>query len=201
MKPILFNANMVRAILAGKKTQTRRILKLPKWITEVDKEFGKFYFSVSDYGDSGIIGNEDLKDWLPNYKVGDILYVRETWRIGAWKDVGGLIAVDYKADNFPRCEWIQTKDSEIFTKYWIQSTEDALNVGLSADEKGEYHWKPGEAPTRWRPSIHMPKEAARIFLKVTDVRVQQLSKINLADCMSEGIDLNEELYEKDMYIA
>lgn len=190
MKPILFNTDMVKAILDGRKTVTRRAIK-PRYR---DDEYGFMVIGDDATGERHVEKyDEDEGSFYPcrvvnpPYQIGDILYVRETWKIGAWKHIGGLIAVDYKADNFPRCEWIQTKDLEIFEKYWIQSTEDALKADLSADEKGEYHWKPGEAPTRWRPAIHMPKDAARIFLKVTDVKIQRLQHMDSEDAVKEGM--------------
>ena len=71
-------------------------------------------------------------------------------------------------------EWVEIPDEKRFNKYWIDSTDDAGDAGLELDADGEYHWEPGNAPTRWRPSIFMPREAARIFLRVTDVRVERL---------------------------
>lgn len=138
MKPILFNTEMVRAILGKKKTVTRRVLKTKKYIA-TDAEFGYTAFTpeghiscrgtfVDENGDKKY-GESFIK--LP-YCKGDILYVRETWcRIGP---VSGTPDYIYKADD-----------------------------PLGTD--------------KWHPSIHMPKEAARIFLRVTDVRVERLRDI------------------------
>ncbi|PWX63068.1 hypothetical protein CYK85_08130 [Clostridium perfringens] len=134
MKPILFNTAMVRAILAGEKTCTRRIVKFPKDIMK------KSFKEVIDY----------IK---PPYKVGDILYVRETWA-NTWTPDGDIGFV-YKADREP-------KDSP----YWGNAKQGKHEV--------------------WMPSIHMPKEAARIFLKVTSVRAERLKDIDEEQAKKEG---------------
>lgn len=132
--PILFNMEMVRSILDGRKSCTRRIIKpQPQGYFEVSEE--PLYIYDTD-GKQGKI--------TPPYQPGDILYVRETWKQAAahifW----------YKADDKP----------------WM--SKDLL----------------------WKPSIHMPKEAARIWLKVTDVRVERLQDITGLSVQKEGIELD-----------
>ena len=131
IKPILFNTEMVRAILDGRKSCTRRLVKPePQGYFEVSEE--PLYVYDTD-GNQGKI--------TPPYQPGDILYVRETFIQAAahifW----------YKADDKP----------------WM--SKDSL----------------------WKPSIQMPKEAARIWLKVTDVRVERLQEITEAQAQAEGI--------------
>lgn len=134
-KPILFNTAMVKAILEGKKTQTRRIIKPqptnPRW------------------NNVGWLGWDDGHGYRmkPPCVAGDILWIRETWH----KDVGRYM---YRAN-------------------------------YSNDEKFYQNGK--EIKLRWHPSIHMPKEAARIFLLVKDVRVERLQEITKQDAISEGI--------------
>lgn len=134
MKPILFNTEMVQAILEGRKTVTRR--KIDRDIInccDVDTDG-----TLLDYQncDGDFINPVDLC----KYKAGDILWVRETWchhPVGDW--------YGYKAD-------------------------------------GDYR----DVDLKWRPSIHMPKSAARIFLKVTDVRVERLQDITEEQAIKEG---------------
>ncbi len=144
IKPILFNTEMVRAILDGRKTCTRRLLKGP--------------FTVHP---NGYItkprGNENLCPYEPPYQPGDILYVREAF----YRDENCIL---YKADN------------EKLTGYRNMSGEDVS--------------------VKWRPSIHMPKEAARIWLKVTDVRVERLQEMTLKDFKAEGIYDNYKTYSE-----
>ena len=156
MKPILFNTEMVRAILEGRKTVTRRVIK-PRNPIIANREgykqgYGLWIDPSTDNGDKqGHIKDYSISPlwstwkWYINhyapYQVGDILYVREAWA----KDCFGNYV--YKADY----------------------------VGTTISPE----WK-------WKPSIHMPKEAARIFLKVTDVRVERLQDITAKDAFNEG---------------
>ena len=132
--PILFNTEMVRAILDGRKSCTRRLLKGP--------------FTVHP---NGYItkprGNENLCPYEPPYQLGDILYVREAF----YRDENCIL---YKADN------------DKLTGYRNMRGEDVS--------------------VKWHPSIHMPKEAARIWLKVTDVRVERLHEITVDGALREG---------------
>lgn len=126
MKPILFNTEMVRAILEGRKTVTRRVCKFPMDSAVTPMDFGCAK--------------------RPPFEVNDILYVRETWIPKESEENGKLVkGFAYKAD---------------FTGY--------------------------ESMFAWRPSIHMPKEAARIFLKVTGVRVERLQDITKEQINKEG---------------
>ena len=151
-KPVLFNTEMVRAILEGRKTVTRRVLKLPSYIEQ--NENGLYtLFADGDccYENQSM---EEIKDYIkPPFKAGDYLYVRETWTDPTPDQSGYPIL--YMAHMPMRWE------------------ED--DVTLKAEDY------------KWRPSIHMPKEAARIFLKVTDVRVERLQDMEEEDAINEGI--------------
>ncbi|MDH2337329.1 hypothetical protein [Clostridium perfringens] len=149
MKQILFNTSMVRAILDGEKTCTRRIIKLPKYIEKQRNGLYLLCAEGSTYSDKEF---KDVIDYInPPYKVGDILYVRETWNINpSWEFDKNYIKLPSKE-----------------SKYIYKATSD-FNGG-------------------WKPSIHMPKEAARIFLKVTSVRAERLKDITDEGCYQEGI--------------
>lgn len=160
-KPILFNTPMVQAILDGRKTATRRIVKFkgnknPMWTGYVKDGLNLYN------------GKNEVCNEKPRYKVGDILYVREAW-----------------------CKYSKLEDDMVTP---IEGTEDY------------YYWADGENPTpyntfliqragydeysdypKWRPSIHMPKEAARIFLRVTDVSVERLQDITPKQAVDEGV--------------
>lgn len=145
-KPILFNTEMVRAILDDRKTVTRRVIK------------PKDGFYVSDYNNKSILFEHEM---VPHcsymkdapYQVGDILYVRETWYYESH--------MEDLTDGEP--DLPNGKYSHRYI-YKASSTDYPVNVGV-----GEH---------RWKPSLHMPKEAARIFLRVTDVRVERLQEID-----------------------
>ena len=160
IKPILFNTQMVQAILDGRKTTTRRIVKGN--INDLDL-IGTGSSKCNDTFDTTLFGkldkekvwNSDVKERVKApYMPGDILYVRETWFEGDILDFNEDIAkrniVLYRTDDLE--------------KYDIEEI-------------------------KWRPSIHMPKRLARIFLKVTGVRVERLKRIEAGQCESEGINL------------
>lgn len=138
--PILFKTEMVQALLAGRKTCTRRVIKLPDKMT--GRPIGKSGDSSNPLGFFYIGGIK-----RPPYQPGDILYVRETW--GKGYEEGTYI---YKADD-------KLADLPTF--------KDSTKL--------IYH-----------PSIHMPKEAARIWLKVTDVMVEWLQDITEDGAKEEG---------------
>lgn len=186
-KPILFSAPMVRAILEGRKTQTRRCVPLD--ITglmdtprgQEDIAAGYPFYETTDGEDVSV------KDLCRYGRSGDRLWVKETWRIGAWNIDGG-IAVDYMADGCCRKEWLYGADEEQFEKYCIQSTEDCEKAELPVDENGFYHWKDGDYPCRKRPSIFMPRWASRIDLLIKNIRVERLQEIREEDAMAEGAE-------------
>jgi hypothetical protein len=196
VKPILFNTNMVRAILDGRKTVTRRIIK-PRYR---DDEYGiqivtnlgtgEQYIEKTDEEEGGF---DSPRYVMPPYQPGDILYVRE-----AWQQI-------YETE-------INDKGQEINIRGIIANFDDIskICVGLSKEyatahtkARNKYYvyradnirYTDAGMTLRWRPSIHMPKEAARIWLKVTDVRVERLQHIIVADpnqtihnICSEGIE-------------
>ena len=178
-KPILFNGEMVRAILSDQKTQTRRPISYPVDCLPIDWD-----------AEECLIRWENQKNgerhWQPSPIItGDILWVRETWAVGAWCAKKQSIAVDYEAVREPRKEWLHVANKKQFDRLVRQSTEEAIKA-IGEDEHGELHWHPGEAPTRLRPSIHMPKWACRTFLRVTDVRIQKAMDMTKEELWAEG---------------
>jgi hypothetical protein len=195
-KPILFSALMVQAILAGKKTQTRRVIK-PQPVTN-----GPW---IEWKGASWTDAWTPAPIWvMAPYQVDDLLWVRETWRVAAWREEDG-IQVEYRAD--ASCShWIQPPEEQ-FDDLWEQSTNDAIVAGLATDENGDYSWGRDECPTRWRPSIFMPRWASRLTLRVTNVRAERLQDISHADicaelgCESEYSGPGPAPYQRDLHGA
>lgn len=147
-KPILFNTDMVRAILDGRKSCTRRIAK---GIVSFD-ESGKFNVLVRGEW-AGPMHEADLIQLKSKYKPEDILYVRETW-----------------------CE----------LPYGYEYKTNEEKIGFLGKQ------------TKWHPSIHMPKAAARIFLNVTDVRMERLQDITEEQAKLEGaIDNRGHIHSPD----
>lgn len=191
-RPIIFSESMVRAILSGAKTQTRRVVKV-RCHSICEGDDGKLW----PWSEDAELA-EDFWHPCPYGQPGDRLWVREKWRIGAWDEDRGAVAIDYF--DGPRREWIEvpdpTLDGELFNRLWQQSTDDARAAGLTPDDDGRYRWAPGESPCRWRPSIHMPRWASRITLEITDVRVERLQDISTVDALAEGVNVHPDHHGK-----
>lgn len=161
-KPILFNTEMVRAILDARKTVTRRVVK---GIIPEDAQFGYTFFTPEAHiSCRGIIEIDKTEKSCEKffkfpYQKGDILYVRETFR-------------QYE-------KAVGEAETWHVEKFWAYKADEKNNNIQKSCE-----WYDGP----WRPSIHMPKEAARIFLRVTDVRVERLQDITEDDCVDEGVE-------------
>lgn len=167
--PILFNTDMVRAILDGRKTVTRRVMKPHNPFRGDYKQRDGLW--VNGYGDgSGKEAEGHIKDYSVSscwiradryiekyapYHIGDILYVRETWC---------RVSEDVDKIHF------EHSDTMWDGMYLYKA------VGYDLTDIG-----------KWHPSIHMPKEAARIWLKVTDVRVERLQDITEEQAKAEGV--------------
>ena len=161
-KGILFVEGMVSAILNGNKTQTRRICNL-KPIE------GSFKNYSEDALDAAIRQGCE-------YKVGQELYVRETWQYYDWTKQG-LPFIRYKAHNFNQLiEDIPEGWQQRVMKVWADlSDPDNYNIDCCARDR------------RWRPSIHMPRWASRIRLKVEDIKLEKLNSISIDDAIAEGV--------------
>ena len=165
--PILFNTEMVRAILDGRKTCTRRLVKTRR------KDACGFY--VTKKTDGSFVGiyeydeNESMFDnpLEPPYQPGDILYVRETW------------------EHFECC----CCEGDEHGNCYREPQQSALNKSC-----GCYMYRATDeiyGDAMWHPSIHMPKEAARIWLKVTNVKVERLQDITSEQICKEGVEVEE----------
>ena len=162
-RPILFNAEMVKAILSGRKTQTRRVIKLPL----IDKDMG---CELAGNELAGEVAAGDYRN-CPLGKPGDQLWVRETW-----SDVNnsGCPSVAYRADG-------EVRDL---------GEEDGEEADPNLEKYRFATWYPDQingTEGRWRPSIHMPRWASRIQLEITNVGVQRLQNISSGDAVREGI--------------
>lgn len=177
-KGILFNTEMVKAILDGRKTQTRRL------ITPQPSGLLCYVMAGTDHGkwdamsaaeakawdiDESLINEKEKRLWTPPCHTDDLLYVRETWNYGfVDSDCKEYCPPEYW---FEELDW-NGKDHELLrgiSRFWYLADEDEPLSGL-----------------KWRPSIHMPKAAARIWLKVENVSVQRLKDITEEDAVAEG---------------
>lgn len=162
-RPILFSGPMVRAILDGRKTQTRRVVK-PQPPIRMTAPTG-YEFSVAGH------------DYMCPYgKTGDRLWLRETWKYDNWTEDGEPF-VRYKSDNT-----VLLKD---FPDEWVDKVED---IWANLSERSNIKIDGVARDRRWRPSIHMPRWASRINLEITGVRVERLNDISRDDAVAEGVD-------------
>lgn len=168
--PMLFNTEMVRAILDGRKTVTRRCVP-GKIILNAEMEHTVTFFPCKPRKDKGreirsikYFTLDSFTEYEAPYQPGDILYVRETWNFVY--DMDGSDQVIEKSGRY-----VYYADVAMPFSHWVDS------------DTGEY-----KENMPWRPSIHMPKEAARIWLKVTDVRVERLQEIDGKGVLKEGLN-------------
>jgi hypothetical protein len=175
-RPILFSGPMVRAILAGTKTQTRRVVKSPARNMQAagetviayrppgDPWYKDYVWSMRDRGGTwGDYTHERFMHFCPYGQPGDRLWVRETW------------AYDLNVDREETPEmlaWVRSKGTAR-----INYREDPNTAQTGC----------GGAAGRWRPSIHMPRWASRITLEVVSVRVERLQDITGEDVVAEGL--------------
>jgi hypothetical protein len=187
--PILFSTDMVQAILADRKTQTRRIIKdlvcSPSLIECGVGKRAKYYASESHFKKGGPI------DFQPYGQPGDRLWVRETWLPAAWDATTGRIKVLYKAD-MRKSNWItpypNDPTGEKFNHLWLGICDELDRKGIQPDSEGNYHFQGTEMPLSWRPSIHMPRTASRILLENELIRAERVQDISEEDAVAEGIE-------------
>lgn len=156
-RPILFSGPMVKAILDGRKTQTRRVMKPApesRENTSVPGHFGTFFHGWNlDHPD---VLSRDIWNYCPYGEPGHTMWVRETFAYVGTSDPGYLL---YRASDYD--EQCQKHDFDPSTI-------------------------PDISDVKWKPSIHMPKVACRLFLRIKDIRVERLQDIGDEDVAAEG---------------
>jgi hypothetical protein len=152
-KPMLFSTPMVQAILDGRKTMTRRIVKFPKdWVAE-DNAWD--WAALREY----------YPKWGCSFKIGDIIWVRETWQqhcIEVETDVNTWAAKGFEATG----QFVYRADN-------YELPKESIAFG------------------KWKPSLFMPKNACRLFLEITEIKLERLQSISNTDAEKEGIEVVE----------
>jgi hypothetical protein len=174
--PMIFNTEMVQALLDGRKVQTRRPITFP--IRYSDKVGFSFMDKLKEWWACGIGFNhsETVRNFVRSkspWKTGDLIYVRETFCKVDDTEHGDDVWVDYRAT----------------PKY---SSEHPAGWDCEPDNP---------SALKWKPSIHMPRELSRITLKVTSVRVERVQDISLNDCIAEGFQGGHGSIPSYMYSA
>ena len=165
-RPILFSSEMVKAILDGRKTMTRRLVKPQPYPAGLSGVYADLYHRGPEWA-----------FWLPDRRMteprtwpcpfgqpGDRLWVRETWAI---RDCNPLLAAIFRAD-------CVEDDSGEREGWWMDKNRNGDEVFI-----------PGKV--EWRPSIFMPRWASRITLEITAVRVERVQDISEGDAKAEGL--------------
>lgn len=158
-RPILFSTPMVQAILEGRKTMTRRVVKIKEHQPTMTLEFLQDTYPRFQFKS----GNIHWQIECPYGQPGDVLWVRETF-------ISGCVMEDES--------FVYDEHDEQIEKTWYKADNDL------------YNWFNGREMTEcipWKPSIHMPKDAARLWLRITNVRVERVEDISSEDCVNEGI--------------
>lgn len=171
-KPILFSGPMMRALLEGRKTQTRRILKWPGDMPsphKVDTDLGFFILRWS----SGLRQDVNMQ-----FRPGDYLWVRETWNAFQFSQDGDEA---WPTPKIPTLEEIREMD-ELAYRYGAPQI-------IHRESDRAHKWF---ADQKWRPGIHMPRFASRLTLRVTNVRAERLQGISKEDALAEGVHPDEQ---------
>lgn len=177
MKPILFNDEMVRAILDGRKTKTRRVVDSIAGmgrVTEFQASHTPGY--AWTFRDRRSLWNDltgsQLLSRCPLGQPGSRLWVREAWIPGYYRDPDGeggpVVSIIYAADNGDAM--VKAPSYELAEDWSYSYSED------------------GDPPPARRSPVSMPRWASRLTMEITDVRVQRLQDISEEDCWSEGIE-------------
>lgn len=187
-KPILFSTEMVKANLEGRKTKTRRLHGLNE-INKNPNEWTFHNFSTDEKRTFAFFRKQEgnkIKSifGISPYQIGDILWVREKFEyFGA--------SFSLHDDDLELC-------GEVIFNYYASKNENLKEI-IVKNILAKYAF--ANINKGWKPSIHMPKEAAIIFLEVTNVRVERLQDISEEDAIAEGTPIVEidKLTRKPMY--
>ncbi|WP_434773722.1 hypothetical protein [Pantoea agglomerans] len=178
-RPIIFNADMIRAVLDGRKTQTRRIMREQPEVIPKEDEFGQPGFWIPFNAGKTMVRNEDMYIACPFGLKGDRLWVRETWSVvsHAFDDDG--LMIDYVPDRPAKAVHEKPFGRGYYSGHAIYAADGGFTWG---DDDGCV-----DGRSCWKPSIHMPRWASRITLEITGVRVERLQSISEEDAKAEGV--------------
>lgn len=208
--PILFNGDMIRAYMAGRKTQTRRLVKFQKlhadfgepcpddaWVDDsyMTPELGMVPCLKVPYGNDDCLAGRTCHRHFPKWEPGDRLWVRETWNSWVWD---GVEDAPYLWSDTTKAE----RDGGRFgtPEEWVRQDRayKATDEPLDPDIDGRL----------WVPSIHMPRWACRHTPDVLSVRVERVQDISEENAMAEGCEcrsweseLHNKCWDADTYVT
>ncbi|EOW9163192.1 TPA: hypothetical protein AB5E57_001619 [Vibrio cholerae] len=179
-----FNKDMIIGLLDGRKTATRRVIKIPEGWELHDSKISKITSSHPKKGKWGALIRKGLNTSFPQSDLvsapcaaGDLVWVRETW---------GVISHEFD-ENGNIKKWNPDRPSTQVKELKLGKGYYTGHVIYRAD--GEMRWCNDfeDEISAWHPSIHMPREASRLTLKITDVRIERVQDITEADAIKEGV--------------
>lgn len=161
-RPIIFSADSVRSILAGRKTQTRRVIIPWPMAAFEPAEPGVWVRTESkSYFEGGMVADA-YRQPCPYGQPGDLLWVREPWRLKSWSASAHYGEAEYRADGR------------------VREVDGPWTFGKA--------FPAGREPEAWRSPLHLPRWASRLTLEVVEVRVARLRLITEADAEAEGVE-------------
>lgn len=213
---LICQPDMAAAIYLDRKTETRRTNGLDSFNSDPDfwnrkgnpmKKIVRFWDSSIENDPNPLsiqFGFKDPIDCIEYVnsvygKPGDMLYVRENFKLGAWREEDGRMAFDYMASpELTNTHWCRFTDEEDpdgdkFQAFWEKATNQLLSKGIEPDQNGQFCWEAGKSPLNWKPSIHMPKAASRLWLMIEEIRVERVLDITEEDAKAEGVQSGEGL--------
>ena len=195
-KPILFNTEMVKAILDGRKTQFRILVNASNDYTyyasginktAVSSNFNNFeaiFVLPKDKWKNSV--TPKLEYFPSHYNDSDILFVQEDWKVGGWNNTS--FAFDHSCEPFDK-SWHTPPSKEHFSGL-LRITLNELETMKYPNNNGEYKWEKFKSPLKMMDKSTMQYWMARIFLKVTNVRVERLQDISSIGYEKEGFDFS-----------
>jgi len=195
--PIIFSTDMVRAILAGQKTQTRRVVR-PQWpndsiIEEMSATTPEGWQTIGHSGRWWDAGCCSYQRHCPYGVPGDHLWVRENWKLvnWQWEDPEQKIMYSDGSTKWvnPDLRYIEEQpfDAWLMREYERVTKHPVAHAVLDPRYEDDTRWEVDEQALPWRPSIFMPRWASRIVLEITGIRVERVQEINQQDARAEGV--------------
>lgn len=188
---VLFNTEMVKALLEGRKTVTRRVMKPQPQESETNPHrltSGCYYFDVPSKRFPGDL-DRIVGPYWPPYQPGDILWVRESWQVvyeTEWSEANPYTGRNIR-ELIPNFDSIQKVEAGISQECSSMAMKPRMKYFVF--KASDIKYADNKNGLVWRPSIHMPREAARIFLRVKGVGVERLQDIDDAGVTAEGLEI------------
>lgn len=184
--PILFSTEMVKAILEGRKSQTRRVVKMRDGSLMEDEDLSKHmdgsFDKVMDFTKTFPF-YQKLK--CPYGEVGDVLWVRENWQLAGWDFEDGFMSIRYEDGKEEECDVFDPTEDSMWLLNQVLNLETKGIIKQDPEDEERLVFTGKKQP--FKPSIHMPKAACRIFLQIKNIRVERIHDITTDDVRSEGV--------------